>query len=219
MEHIPIPRMGEFLLISVQVDMHDRLALKLQEDLTAKIVAYRILVPPRAALQAGRLLGLDNETMARPESVAVKLFLRLMRSQPPGKTISTADLVTHLHGPMHVTRGAAVTLVRVEPERLAVTFCGVGKISGSLMAPNGETRGMISHNGTLGHQMERVQEFSYAWQRGSLMVLLTDGVHTSWKREETPGPARQASATIADAIYRDAWRGRDDATVLVASLA
>ncbi len=40
MEHIPILRMGEFLLITVQVDMHDRLALQLQDDLTAKIVQY-----------------------------------------------------------------------------------------------------------------------------------------------------------------------------------
>lgn len=40
MEHIPILRMGEFLLITVQVDMHDRLALQLQDDLTSKIVQY-----------------------------------------------------------------------------------------------------------------------------------------------------------------------------------
>jgi len=32
--------MGEFLLITVQVDMHDRLALQLQDDLTTKIVQY-----------------------------------------------------------------------------------------------------------------------------------------------------------------------------------
>lgn len=40
MEHIPILRMGEFLLITVQVDMHDRLALQLQDDLTNRIVQY-----------------------------------------------------------------------------------------------------------------------------------------------------------------------------------
>lgn len=38
MERIPILRMGEFLLVTIQVDMHDRLALTLQEDLTQKIV-------------------------------------------------------------------------------------------------------------------------------------------------------------------------------------
>ena len=37
MERIPILKMGEFLLVSIQVDMHDRLALALQEDLTNRI--------------------------------------------------------------------------------------------------------------------------------------------------------------------------------------
>ncbi len=37
MERIPILRMGEFLLVTIQVDMHDQLALTLQEDLTTQI--------------------------------------------------------------------------------------------------------------------------------------------------------------------------------------
>ena len=37
MERIPILRMGEFLLVTIQVDMHDQLALTLQDDLTAHI--------------------------------------------------------------------------------------------------------------------------------------------------------------------------------------
>ncbi len=37
MERIPILKMGDVLLISVQVDMHDRLALALQDDVTARI--------------------------------------------------------------------------------------------------------------------------------------------------------------------------------------
>jgi rsbT antagonist protein RsbS len=39
MDRIPILKVGEFLLVSVQVDMHDRLAMTLQDDLTARIVA------------------------------------------------------------------------------------------------------------------------------------------------------------------------------------
>lgn len=38
MEHIPILKMGEFLLVTIQVDMHDRLATTLQDDLTTQIV-------------------------------------------------------------------------------------------------------------------------------------------------------------------------------------
>ncbi len=37
MDRIPILRMGEFLLVTIQIDMHDRLALALQDDLTNKI--------------------------------------------------------------------------------------------------------------------------------------------------------------------------------------
>lgn len=37
MERIPILRMGQFLIVSIQIDMHDRLALTLQADLAARI--------------------------------------------------------------------------------------------------------------------------------------------------------------------------------------
>ncbi|HET7785434.1 MAG TPA: STAS domain-containing protein [Myxococcales bacterium] len=37
MERIPILRMGRYLLVTIQVDMHDRLAMQLQEDLTTRI--------------------------------------------------------------------------------------------------------------------------------------------------------------------------------------
>jgi rsbT antagonist protein RsbS len=39
MERIPILKMGEFLLVTVQVDMHDRMATALQDDLTERIVS------------------------------------------------------------------------------------------------------------------------------------------------------------------------------------
>lgn len=38
MERIPILKMGKFLLVTIQVDMHDQLALTLQDDLTERIV-------------------------------------------------------------------------------------------------------------------------------------------------------------------------------------
>ncbi len=41
MDSIPILKLGEFLLVTIQVDMHDRLAMALQEDLTSRIVQTR----------------------------------------------------------------------------------------------------------------------------------------------------------------------------------
>jgi rsbT antagonist protein RsbS len=47
MERIPILQMGEFLIVSIQVDMHDRLAMALQDDLTNRITdtqAHGVLI-------------------------------------------------------------------------------------------------------------------------------------------------------------------------------
>lgn len=40
MERIPILKMGDFLLVTIQVDMHDRLVMNLQDDLTEKVSRY-----------------------------------------------------------------------------------------------------------------------------------------------------------------------------------
>jgi rsbT antagonist protein RsbS len=47
MERIPILRLGDFLLVTIQVDMHDRLALRLQDELTQRIAdtsAHGVLI-------------------------------------------------------------------------------------------------------------------------------------------------------------------------------
>jgi rsbT antagonist protein RsbS len=38
-ERIPILKMGDLLLVTIQIDMHDRIAMRLQDDLTERIVA------------------------------------------------------------------------------------------------------------------------------------------------------------------------------------
>ena len=41
MEQIPILKVGRCLLVSIQIDMHDKIAMALQDDLTQKLVATR----------------------------------------------------------------------------------------------------------------------------------------------------------------------------------
>ena len=90
MERIPILKMGEYLLITIQVDMHDKLALTLQNDLTEQIVRYKskgILIDI-SALEIvdsfiGRMLGiiasmsrlLDAETVVVGMQPAVAITL------------------------------------------------------------------------------------------------------------------------------------------------
>lgn len=99
MEHIPILRMGEFLLITVQVDMHDRLALQLQDDLTERIVQYgsRGVLIDISALEVvdsfiGRMLGniasmsrvLDAQTVVVGMRPAVAITLVELGMSLPG---------------------------------------------------------------------------------------------------------------------------------------
>ena len=71
MERIPILKMGEYLLVSIQVDMHDRLAMTLQTDLTDRIVSVHakgVLIDISALEMVdsfiGRMLG-DLAAMSR----------------------------------------------------------------------------------------------------------------------------------------------------------
>jgi rsbT antagonist protein RsbS len=61
MERIPILRMGRFLLVTIQVDMDDRLALTLQDDLTDRIAA----TGARAVLIDISSLAVDDSFIGR----------------------------------------------------------------------------------------------------------------------------------------------------------
>jgi rsbT antagonist protein RsbS len=89
-ERIPILKMGAYLLITIQVDMHDRLAITLQEDLTDQIVKHRahgVLIDISALEMVdsfiGRMLGtiasmarlLDAETVVVGMQPAVAITL------------------------------------------------------------------------------------------------------------------------------------------------
>jgi len=89
-ERIPILKMGTYLLVSIQVDMHDQLAMQLQDDLTTRIAATgaRGVLIDISALEMvdsfiGRMLGniasmsrvLDAETVVVGMRPAVAITL------------------------------------------------------------------------------------------------------------------------------------------------
>ena len=75
---------------------------------------------------------------------------------------------------------------------------------------------MVSHNGIVGHNVHRTQEFRYSWHGGELLVAHSDGLESQWNLGGLPAIGRQHPALIAAALFRRHWRRRDDVTVLVA---
>jgi rsbT antagonist protein RsbS len=98
-ERIPILKMGPYLLVSIQVDMHDRLAMQLQDDLTERIAqtGARAVLIDISALDTvdsfmGRMLGniaamsrvLDAETVLVGMQPAVAITLVELGMTLPG---------------------------------------------------------------------------------------------------------------------------------------
>jgi anti-sigma regulatory factor (Ser/Thr protein kinase) len=151
-------------------------------------------------------------------TAAVALFERFARTEPGVAAWPLTAILEKMHPLLRSTRGAAVALAAIHRRTGRIDFAGVGNISSVLCLPDGRMSSMVSHNGTLGHQMPRVQVFQYQYVPGALLLMHSDGITTSWKLSSYPGLDQRSPAVVAGAIYRDAWRGRDDATVLVARL-
>jgi rsbT antagonist protein RsbS len=121
-ERIPILKMGDFLLVTIQVDMHDRLAMTLQDDLTSRIVdahAKGVLIDI-SALEIvdsfiGRMLA-DIAAMARVlDAETVVVGMR------PAVAITLVELGLSLTGvrtALNVERGMDLLRRRIM-ERLA----------------------------------------------------------------------------------------------------
>ena len=138
---------------------------------------------------------------------AVELF-RELAPRPPG------ELLSRLHDPLRGTRGAAILVAEVDSAGGAIRCAGVGNVAGTVVSGD-QTRSLVSHSGIVGHQMVRVQEFTYPWTEGAMLVIASDGIRTQWRLDAYAGVARRHPSVVAALLWRDFSRGRDDATVLV----
>ena len=117
MDRIPILKLGKALLVTIQVDMHDRLATALEEDLTAKIVSVgaRGVLIDISALEIvdsfiGRMLG-DIAAMSRVlDAETVVVGMR------PAVAITLVELGLSLEGvrtALNVERGMELLRQRI----------------------------------------------------------------------------------------------------------
>ncbi|HYC61187.1 MAG TPA: ATP-binding protein [Thermoanaerobaculia bacterium] len=145
-------------------------------------------------------------------ALAANAAIRVFRE---GEAHELERLLNDAHAALRATRGAAVGIARIFAAQGRVDFVGVGNIAGAVI-DDASTRRVVSQNGIVGHEMRRVQTFSYPWTASSVLVLQSDGVSASWNESAYPGLMNREPALIAAVLYRDFCRGTDDATVVVA---
>ncbi len=147
--------------------------------------------------------GPDAAAAARE---AVRVFRDCVTSDP-------AEIVRRAHAALRGTRGAALAVAELNFVARVVRYVGVGNIAGTVFA-EGASRSLVSHNGTVGHEVRKVQAFEYPFPEGALLVMHSDGLATHWRLEKYPALAGRHPGLIAGVLYRDFKRGRDDVTVL-----
>jgi anti-sigma regulatory factor (Ser/Thr protein kinase) len=125
-----------------------------------------------------------------------------------------ADAIEAMHGALASTRGGAGAVATLDIGASVLKYCGIGNISGILHVDY-KSRHLISHNGTLGHNARRIQQFEFDFPRGALLLMFSDGLATHWSLDDYPGLAARHPALIAATLYRDHERGRDDVSVIV----
>ena len=121
MERIPILRMGEFLLVTIQVDMHDRLATVLSDDLANRISATHA----RGVLIDISALDMVDSFIARMFG-AIALIARVMGAETalvgmqPSVAITLVEMGVALTGvgtALNMEKGIALLRARIEEER------------------------------------------------------------------------------------------------------
>jgi len=138
---------------------------------------------------------------------AVELFRQAPRQ-------GLTEHMAMLHAGLRPTRGAAIAILEIRLQRSELAFVGVGNVAATIFDGGGGRRSLVSHNGTVGVEARRMQEFKLPWTEQSLLVIHSDGLSSSWDLARYVGLRSRHAALIGATLYRDHRRLQDDATVL-----
>ncbi|MBI3649699.1 MAG: SpoIIE family protein phosphatase [Acidobacteria bacterium] len=128
--------------------------------------------------------------------------------------LTPTEIMERMHAALRSTRGAVVAIAEVIWSQHLVRYIGVGNIAGRILT-SAALRSMVSHNGTVGMEARKFQEFTYAMPDDGLLVLHTDGLTAHWNLDDYPGLQGRHSALLAGVLFRDFHRTRDDNAVIV----
>jgi anti-sigma regulatory factor (Ser/Thr protein kinase) len=155
--------------------------------------------------------GLGHGPIASEASQeAIRVFKAYVQ-HPPDRILS------EVHGALAKTRGAAVSVAEILHEKHVLNYAGAGNIVAAICS-HGKTRSLVSMNGTVGHSIGRIQQFSYPWEKDASLIMHSDGLGTRWNLENYPGLSSRHPALLAGVLFRDFVRKRDDATIVVSRI-
>jgi anti-sigma regulatory factor (Ser/Thr protein kinase) len=128
--------------------------------------------------------------------------------------LNPSEILSYVHDALRKTRGTVAAIAEIRPAQRSLVYAGVGNISAVLLSA-GASRSLVSHNGTLGMTVPKIQQFYMDWPADAVLILHSDGLQSRWDLSTYAGLLARHPAVIAGAMLRDFRRQRDDASAVV----
>lgn len=148
--------------------------------------------------------GLGHGPLAALAARAVVSFVTAHASEP------LAPIVWSCHRAVSHTRGAALALLRIDPQREEATFVGVGNVE--LAALSEDRVRPVPVPGVVGGRLRKVTEMRMGLSAGDLLVLYTDGISSRFDPRELQG---MDAGVAARALIASHAKEHDDAACIV----
>jgi serine phosphatase RsbU (regulator of sigma subunit) len=120
------------------------------------------------------------------------------------------------HTALSHTRGAAMSIVCLDPVHAQLVYAGIGNVEGVLCQTARQTH-LVAYRGIVGANIGRVRSATLPLESGWLLVLHTDGVSTKFELPKLVADFGSDPPALAREILAGWGQSRDDATVVVAA--
>ncbi|MFC9220984.1 SpoIIE family protein phosphatase [Streptomyces hygroscopicus] len=154
---------------------------------------------------------LDGLGHGRLAAEAAQAALRTFHAEPDRPL---PEVLARMNRALRHTRGAAVGLLRLHPDR--ADYCGIGNIRALALSPGGVSHRLTGQPGVVGWGMPTPRVHGFPLPRGATAVLHSDGVDARWALDPPPFVLRLPPPLLSAALAHGHRRVRDDATVLAA---
>lgn len=163
-------------------------------------------------LPAAWLLGVvDGLGHGQKAAAAAQQASATLEAQPD---LGLARLFQRVDAALRGTRGAVLSLVRLDFPAATLTWAGVGNVAAVLHPPHGTPNSLMTRGGVVGFNMPTLYISQQPLSAGATLILTTDGIPREAARRPLTlrDPAVLADSLLALAVPHD------DALVLIAQL-
>lgn len=158
-----------------------------------------------------RIAVIDGLGHGPAAAAAAAAALRCL-GRTPG--LDPAASLLACHAALAGTRGAAISVVTIDPVGGRLSFAGVGNVEARLWSAGTAHRPMV-YRGIVGAAVPTVRAFNFPLADDWLLVVHTDGIQLRNEPETLPAFAARDAQALADSILARWGRETDDATALV----